>query len=186
MAVIVPKSPAEGKPWVFRADAITPSSAVDQALLAKGYHIVVAPITAQAGSMREQWDTAYKLMINHGFSARPVLEGSGTAAGEAYAWAIENPEKVSCIIAENPALRSLMSTSPPLDHLDVLAKAGVSLIHECGATDPWLNDQTRVIERRYKELGGKITVIVREGEGHFLSERRNVSPVVELITAPSQ
>jgi hypothetical protein len=25
------------------------------------------------------------------------MEGAGAAAGEAYAWAIENPDKVSCI-----------------------------------------------------------------------------------------
>jgi len=33
--------------------------------------------------------------------------------------------------------------------------------------DPWLSDQTRVVEKRYKELGGQITVIVKEGEGHY-------------------
>jgi hypothetical protein len=33
-----------------------------------------------------------------------VLAGAGGAAGEAYAWAIENPEKVSCIYAENPSI----------------------------------------------------------------------------------
>ena len=32
---------------------------------------------------------------------------------------------------------------------------------DCGSLDPWLNDQTRVVERkRYKELGRRITVLV--------------------------
>ncbi len=118
MAVIVPKSAAPGKPWVFRADPIGRDAAVDQALLAKGFHIVVAPLIAQAGPVRSQWDATYKRLVDHGFSRKPVMEGAGTAAGEAYAWAIENPDKVSCIYAENPALRSLMSKTPPLDHLD--------------------------------------------------------------------
>jgi hypothetical protein len=120
-------------------------------------------------------------MTEHGFSARPVMEGAGSAAGEAYAWAIENPERISCIVAENPALRSLMSKSSALDHLDALAKARVPLVHECGGTDPWFNDQTRVIEKRYKELGGDFSVIVREGQGHFLAEQRDVSPVVDFV-----
>ena len=168
MTVIVPKTVAPGKPWVFRADRIGRDAAViDLALLAKGFHIVIAPLVAQSGPVREQWDAVYKLMTDHGFSRKPVMEGAGTAAGEAYAWAIENPDKVSCIYGENPALHSLMSKKPLLDNLAPLAKAGVPLIHVCGSLDPWLDDQTRVVEKRYKDLGGQITVIVEEGTGHF-------------------
>src|ERR1700676_1525798 len=87
--------------------------------------------------------------------------------GEAYAWAIPNPDKVSVIYARNPLLRSLMSKTPPIDNLAPLAKAGVPILHDCGSLDPWLKDQTRVAEKRYQELGGKITVLVTEGEGHF-------------------
>jgi pimeloyl-ACP methyl ester carboxylesterase len=183
MAVIVPKVAAPGKPWVFRADPIARDSAVDQALLAQGFHIVVAPIVAQAGPVRTQWDATYKRLVDHGFSRKPVMEGAGTSAGEAYAWAIENPDKVSCIYGENPALRSLMSKSPPIDHLDVLAKAGVPLIHACGSLDPWLDGQTRAVEKRYKELGGSMTVIVDEGKGHFPTSPRDPKPVVEFLIA---
>src|SRR5258706_15972169 len=38
MAIVVPRTVAPGKPWVFRADAIDRNSTVDQALLAKGFH----------------------------------------------------------------------------------------------------------------------------------------------------
>ncbi len=182
MAVIVPKTVAPGKPWVFRADRIGPdTAAVDLALLARGFHIVAAPVTAQSGPVREQWDAVYKLLTHYGFSKKPVLEGAGTAAGEAYAWAIENPDKVSCIYAENPSLHSLMAKTPPIDHLAPLAKAGVPLIHVCGSLDPWLNDQTRVVEKRYKEFGGPITVIIKEGEGHYPLAPKDPKEVVELI-----
>lgn len=165
LAVIVPKAVAPGKPWVFRADAIGRDAVIDQALLAKGFHIVIPPLTAQSGPVRQQWDDAYKLMTDHGFSKKPVMEGTGTAAGEAYAWAMENPDKVACIYGRNPALRSLMSKTSPLDNLEPLAKAGVPLLHVCDRLDPWFNEQTRVVEERYKKLGGPITVIVLEGEG---------------------
>src|SRR5262249_4179496 len=154
-----------GKPWVFRADPIGRDAAVDQALLAEGFHVVIAPLVAQAGPVRGQWDELYKRLVAQGFSSKPVMEGAGTAAGGAYAWAIENPEKVSCVYGENPALRSLMAKEPPLDHLDALARAGVPIIHTCGSLDPWLEGQTRVAEKRYKELGGRMTVIVDEGRG---------------------
>ncbi len=183
MAIVVPKTEAPGKPWVFRADPIRRNAVVDQALLAKGFHIVVAPLVAQSGPVRQQWDAVYKLLIDHGFSRKPVMEGAGTAAGEAYAWAIENPDKVSCITCENPVLRSLMSKTQPIDHLAPLAKVGVPLIHVCGSLDPWLNDHTRVVEKRYKELGGPITVIVKEGEGHDPTAPRDPKPIVDFILA---
>jgi hypothetical protein len=110
------------------------------------------------------------------------MEGAGRAAGEAYAWAIENPDKVSCIYGENPVLRSFMSKAPLLDNLAPLAKAGVPLLHVCGSLDPALADQTRVVEKRYKELGGTITVIMNEGDGHYPLGPQDPKPVVDFIT----
>jgi pimeloyl-ACP methyl ester carboxylesterase len=185
--VVVPKTAAEGNPWVFRADTVSRESVVDLALLAKGFHIVVGPVPYNAdGPSRAHWDTVYRHLTERGFSRKPVLEGAGGAAGEAYAWAIENPNKVACVYGENPVLRSHMAKTPPLDNLAPLAKAGVPLLHVCGGLDPWLNDQTRVVEKRYQELGGQITVIVKEGEGHFPTAPRDPKPVVDFITARAQ
>ena len=181
MAIVVPKNPAPGKPWVFRADALDREATVDLALLAKGYHIVTPPLTAQSGMVQEQWDATYKLMVESGFAKKAVMEGTGAKGGEIYAWAIANPDKVACIYARNPSLRSLMTKSPPIDNLAALARAGVPIIHDCGSLDPWLAEQTRVVEKRYKEIGGQITVIVREGEGHFPLSPKDPRAVVELI-----
>src|SRR5258708_38451083 len=101
-------------------------------------------------------------MIWQGFSKKPVLEGTGRAAGEAYAWAIANPDKVACIVGHNPALRSLLSKTQPLENLSPLAKAGVPLLHICDRTDPWFNDQMKAIEQRYKEISDQISVIINE------------------------
>jgi hypothetical protein len=139
-------------------------TAIDQTLLARGFHIVIPPLTAQSGAVRAQWDNAHKMMTEHGFSEKPALEGTGTAACEAYALAIENADKVSCILEENPALRSLISKTSPLENPAPLAETGVPLLHVCDKTDPWFNDQTKVVEQRYKELGGKMLVIARESE----------------------
>jgi pimeloyl-ACP methyl ester carboxylesterase len=181
MAIIVPRDVAAGKPWVFRADAIDRNATVDRALLAKGFHIVTPPLTEQSGMVQQEWDETYKILVDNGFSKKAVMEGTGANAGEVYGWAIANPDKVSCIYARNPSLRSLMAKLPPIDNLAPLAKAGIPILHDCGSLDPWLNDQTRVVEKRYKELGGQITVIIREGEGHFPLAPRDPKSVVDFI-----
>jgi hypothetical protein len=180
LAIILPKVAAAGKPWVFRADAIDQNSVIDRALLARGFHIVIPPLTAQAGPLQKDWDAAYKLMTAHGFSKKPVLEGTGTSAGNAYAWAIQNPEKVACICGRNPALRSVMSKTSLIDELAPLAKAGVPLLHVCDQNDPWFNEYTRPAAKRYKELGGLITTIVNENDGHQLAD---LAQAVDLIVS---
>jgi len=185
MAIIVPKTVAPGKPWVFMGDPIERDATVEQALLAKGYHIVIVAAEGP-GMVQKTWDDIYKRLVDNGFSSKPVLKGTGAKAGEAYAWAIANPDKISCIYARNPLMRSLMAKSPPIDNLAPLAKAGVPILHDCGSLDPWLNNQTRVVEKRYKELGGQITVIIRKGEGHFAIGPQDPKPVVDFIVAKTQ
>jgi pimeloyl-ACP methyl ester carboxylesterase len=166
ISVITPRTAAAGKPWVFRADFVTRESGVDLALLDKGLHIVTGPVpTDTNGPVLEQWNAVYRHLIDHGFSRKPVLSGVGAAAGEAYAWAIANPDKVSCVYGENPVLRCNMTKVQPLNNLAPLAQAGVPVLHVCGSLDPWLESQTRVAERRYRDLGGEITVLIREGAG---------------------
>jgi len=181
MSIIVPKTLAPGIPWVFTGDPIERDATVEQALLAKGYHIVILS-PAGSGISRKQWDDAYKILVDHEFSKKPVLKGTGAMAGEAYAWAVANPGKVCCVYARNPLMKSLMAgKEQPIDNLAALAKAGVPVLHDCGDLDPWLDSQTRVVEKRYKELGGNITVIVRAGEGHFPLSPKDPKSVVDFI-----
>ncbi len=116
MAIVVPRNVAPGKPWVFRADPIDRDSTVDLALLAKGFHIVSPPLTGQPGPAQQDWDQTYKTLVDSGFSKKPVMEGTGANAGEVYAWAIANPDRVSSIYVRNPSLRSLMAKAPPIDN----------------------------------------------------------------------
>lgn len=182
--VILPKTPAGGKPWVFRAGYVGREAAVDLALLANGFHIVTGPVPYNSdGPLRPHWDTVYRHLVSNGFSSKPAMEGAGGAAGEVYSWAEANPDKVSCIYAENPVMSSRMSRTPPMENLAPLAKAGVPVMHVCGSLDPWLETQTRVTEQRYKELGGQITVLVKEAQGHYPLAPQDTKPVVEFIKA---
>ena len=40
---------------------------------------------------------------------------------------------------------------------------------------------TRVVEKRYKEPGGPITVIVKDGEGHYPLAPKDPKAVVDFI-----
>jgi len=73
-----------------------------------------------------------------------------------------------------------------LDNLEPLAKAGIPLLHVCGKLDPALKDQTRVVEKRYKDLGGETAVIVQEGQGHYPLAPRDLQPVVEFVVTNSK
>jgi pimeloyl-ACP methyl ester carboxylesterase len=184
--VIAPKTPASGTPWVFRAGFVDRDAKVDLALLAKGFHIVTGPVPYNAdGPSLKDWNAVYQHVTEHGFSRKPVMQGAGGAAANAYAWAIENPDKVGCIYGENPILQGTMWKISPLDNLAPLAKAGVPLIHVCGALDPAFKDNTRTVEAKYNELGGKIRVIVTEGQGHYPLAPSDPSPVVDFIVKNS-
>ena len=181
--ILEPKMAATGKLWVFRADWVDCDAAVDQALLARGFYIVTGAVPYNAdGPVLAQWNAIYNHLIAHRFFRKPVMEGAGGAAGEAYAWAIANPDKVSCVYAENPVLRSNTAQTQPLDNLAPLAKAGVPILHVCGSEDPWLDSQTRVLEKRYTEFGGKITVMIQNARGHYPLAPSDPQPAVEFIT----
>ena len=57
----------------------------------------------------------------------------------------------------------------PFDNLAPLAKAGVPLLHVVGDADTVVPEEenTRVLEQRYKASGGSIQVSVKRGVGHM-------------------
>jgi len=76
--------------------------------------------------------------------------------------------------------RNTLSIHPcHLEHFDVDMPSGE---HVCGSLDPYFRDNTLEVVRRYKELGGKIEVIVKKGEGHYPLAPENPGPVVDFIT----
>ncbi len=110
VTVIAPQKAAEGMPWVLRVDEPKRDDKLTFALLEKGFHIVTGPVAFNGDATnKEQWLGVYNYFVENGFSKKVVLMGSGGAATQIYAWAINNPEKTACIYAENPSLgRSAM------------------------------------------------------------------------------
>ena len=71
----------------------------------------------------------------------------------------------------------------PVDNLAPLAAAKVPLLHVYGDADeivPW-DENTGVVARRYKELGGSITLINKPGVGHHPHGLEDSTPIVQFI-----
>ncbi len=80
----------------------------------------------------------------------------------------------------------MTNTPPILDNLTALAKAKVPLVSVCGDQDPSFKDGTQVLATKYKDLGGTMTVIVKEGVGHYPLSPKDPKPVVDLILAAQE
>jgi len=71
----------------------------------------------------------------------------------------------------------------PIDNLQPLAEAGVPLLHVYGENDavvPW-EENTGLIAKRYRKLGGSITLIGKPGVGHHPHGLKDPTPIVEFI-----
>lgn len=71
----------------------------------------------------------------------------------------------------------------PVDNLRPLAEAGMPIIHVCGDADEVVPvaENTAVVERRYRELGGHIEVIHKPECLHHPHCLENPVPIVEFI-----
>jgi pimeloyl-ACP methyl ester carboxylesterase len=71
----------------------------------------------------------------------------------------------------------------PVDNLKPLADAHIPLFHVYGDADsvvPW-NENTGVVEERYRKLGGNITLIPKPGVGHHPHGLADPRPIIDFI-----
>lgn len=214
--VVVPKTVADGKPWVWRAQFWGHEPQVDIAMLERGYHIVHAVAGNALGSpaAMDHWDALYEyLRFEHLFADRAVLEGMSRGGLYVFNWAARHPDKVACIYADNPVCdfkswpggkgngkgspgdwqhclkvygmtesEALAYQGNPIDNLKPLAEAGIPLIHVVGDSDVVVPvaENTAIIEKRYKALGGTIEVI-HKPTGHHPHCLKDPAPLVDFI-----
>ncbi len=131
-----------------------------------------------------------ELTTKRGFSRRPVLLARSRGGLMLYSWAVANPESVAgiagiypvCNIASYPGiataapafgltadqLKESITQHNPIDKLKPLAKQRVPIFHIQGDSDNVVphEDNTELLEKRYRALGGPIQVELIEGQGH--------------------
>ena len=73
----------------------------------------------------------------------------------------------------------------PIDNLKPLAAAKIPILVVCGGADDVvpIEENTRVLEKRYTELGASITVITKPFSNHHPHSLRNPTPIVNFVLA---
>jgi pimeloyl-ACP methyl ester carboxylesterase len=217
--VVAPRSPAPGRPWLWRAEFFGAFANVDEALLARGWHVAYLEHKNTFGSPEtmRHWAAFYdELTRRHGLERRPVLLGMSRGGLYAYRWASERPETVGLIYGDAPVCdvkswpggkgkgkgspadwalflktfglteaEALRWRGNPIDRLEPIARAKIPILHVVGDADDVvpLDENTRVLERRYQALGGQIEVIVKSGIGHHPHGLPNPAPIIDYIVS---
>ncbi|HEU0120944.1 MAG TPA: GDSL-type esterase/lipase family protein [Bryobacteraceae bacterium] len=103
--VVLPRNPAPGNPWLWRARFPEFHPEAAEGLLAKGYHVAYYDLPNIFGSPKavESWDHFYAHVLREfGLSKKVALEGVSRGGLFVYNWAVRNPEKVESIYCESP------------------------------------------------------------------------------------
>lgn len=103
--VVVPKTAAPGRPWIWRAEFFDHEPQADVALLGHGLHLVhlVVGNTFGCPTAMDHWDVFYELLTQQfGLSSKVALEGFSRGGLYCYNWAARHPERVACIYADAP------------------------------------------------------------------------------------
>ena len=71
----------------------------------------------------------------------------------------------------------------PVDNLEPLAKAKVPLLHVCGETDDVvpIDENSRLIEQRYRQLGGSMTLIAKPNCNHHPHSLKDPIRIVNFV-----
>lgn len=103
--LICPKTPAPGRPWIWRTEFLGAFPSVDDALLAKGWHIAYINVQNLYGAPTalDAMDGFHSYLIDHQkLAAKPVLEGFSRGGLFAFNWAARNPSKVAALYVDAP------------------------------------------------------------------------------------
>ncbi len=130
------------------------------------------------------------LSLNHGLSRTPCLLARSRGGLMLYNWAVEHPSSVACIAGIYPVcdlnsfpglqnacgayglteeqLASELTRHNPIDRIEALVRARVPIYHIHGDSDGVVPIETNSGElaKRYRLLGGVMTVRVVKGQGH--------------------
>lgn len=105
--IVVPRDPASGYPWIWRAHFFGHRPEVDLALLSKGFHVAYIDVSDLYGSPEavSLWSDFYQHVTDeYQFAEKVALEGMSAGGLIVFNWAKANPGKVTCIYADAPVL----------------------------------------------------------------------------------
>src|SRR5262249_46760799 len=62
----------------------------------------------------------------------------------------------------------------------------VPILDVCGSLDPILGTYTLNIENTYRQMGGRISLMIKDGAGHHPHSLRDPTPIVDFVVASQQ
>ena len=141
---------------------------------------------SRGGLYAYRWAAAHPDKVSVIYGDAPVCDfkswpaGKGKGTGSPKDWAA----LISDYGFRNEA-EALAYKGNPVDILAPLAKAGVAIIHVVGDADTTVPvaENTAVVEKRYRALGGEIQVIHKPGCGHHPHGLDDPTPVVNFIVS---
>ena len=180
-APTLPGLPGGAEKWMF------------EKFLAEGLAIAGVDVGESYGSPkgRALYSALYKELVERrGLAAKACLLARSRGGLMLYNWAVENPHAVAgvagiypvCNLQSYPGIQracgayemtpaqltAKLGEHNPIDRLAPLAKAGVPIFHIHGDKDTVvpLEQNSAEVARRYKKLGGTMTLVVVKGQGH--------------------
>ncbi len=103
--LVLPNTPAPGKPWIWRMEFFGHEPQGDIALLGKGFHVAYMNVENMYGApvALDHMDKFHAhLTMQFGLASKTVLEGFSRGGLFAFNWAARNPDKVAAIYADAP------------------------------------------------------------------------------------
>jgi hypothetical protein len=214
--LVMPKSPAPGKPWIWRTEFVGHQPQGDIGLLEKGFHVAYVNVENLYGApvaMKAMDDFHAYVTKTFGLSQKAILEGFSRGGLFAFNWAAQNPQNVAGLYVDAPVCdfkswpggkgkskgspgdwqrllqvyelteeQALAYDKNPVDNLAPLAKAGIPILAVVGEADLTVpvSENIDVVEKRYRELGGEITVIRKPGVDHHPHSLNDPAPIVDF------
>jgi pimeloyl-ACP methyl ester carboxylesterase len=116
-AIVGPKTPATGTPWIWRTESLEGDTRVDLALLERGWHVAYFEAPGLYGSPKSValLGRFYAHVVaQYGLADRMVLEGIGAGGLDALSFAATHPTRVAALYLNGPAvdIRSWPGRSP--------------------------------------------------------------------------
>jgi pimeloyl-ACP methyl ester carboxylesterase len=156
------------------------------AKLVKDFHLSKKPVLegfSRGGLIVYNWAKLNPEKVSCIYADAPVCDikswpaGKGSYKGSEENWRL-------CGKAYNMTEEELLAyNGNPIDNLEPLAEAGIRLLHICGDADSVvpMRENTDILLKRYRELGGDIKLIVKKGCEHHPHSLKDPTPIVEFI-----
>ncbi len=211
--LVLPKTVATGKPWIWRTEFFGHEPQVDLALLARGWHLAYMDAKDMYGGPKAMalFGRFYAHIVAHaGLARRAVLEGFSRGGLYAFNFAASHPGRVAALYLDGAALdlrswpgRNLESKERremlaayqltdetlagfprnPINLSAQVAAAKIPIVAVSGDADESVPfaDNIGLLEKRFREQGGLIEVIVKPDGKHHPHSLKDPAPVVDFL-----